>query len=139
MNEFKQIIAQLPEMAETPFATVFGKEARVRIMTVLKIKEKLYIVTGKQSNKINELTHNSSFETCYCFNEEHPYWNIRLRGKAIIVEDPEFKTEMFNSIEWIKHYWNKPEHPLFTVVECAVDEIEFNRKGKMEAEIVRKD
>ncbi len=135
MNILEQVLLQIQKESECPIATCYQNQARVRSMSLLKFENKLYIVTGKQSSKYKELLENDSFELYLTFEEDLPFWYIRIRGHAIFMNDQTLKHRIYSEFAWIKEYWDNEENPLFTVIECQPTAIEYMKKGSMESEI----
>ena len=59
---------------------------------------------------------------------------IRARGKADLSLKIESKKMVFDNIEFIKQFWDNPEHPDFTLLEIEISDFEYIRPGEMTAE-----
>lgn len=137
MENLEQIYKQIPERFECPFATVSNNKATVRVMTMLNMDNNFYFVTEKFSSKFKDLANNTSFEWYLVFKNDEPIWYLRARGNAEIIEDLTIKEEMFNKVDFIKHYWDNPRHPNFGLVKCNPNELEYNIQTQQATRIIK--
>ncbi|TES90927.1 MAG: hypothetical protein E3J87_08925 [Candidatus Cloacimonadota bacterium] len=115
-------------------ATCDGKKARVRPVTLIYFNDKFWIATGANDAKIKQLKDNNNIEFCLMLEENESRGYIRGAGAANIVQDNGTKKLLADNIPFFKDVWKDSEDPDFALLEIAIQEIEYMKPGKFEAE-----
>ena len=128
MNHFKQI-------QTIYFATCNDKQPYVRPVTLIHINEEFFIATSYNDAKVNQIKNNPNIEFCLMIpKNENESGYIRAKGKADLSIKVSSKKMVFEKVDFIKQFWDHPEHPDFTLLEIEISEFEYIRPGEMTAE-----
>ena len=114
-------------------ATVDGDQPRVRPVTLVHLKNRLYVTTGSDNAKVKQIRENSKIEFCLLFEKGERKGTIRAECQAQILQDKEVKTDIFKNIPFAKEFWKNPEDPNFTVIALRPKSFEYLKPGSMEA------
>ena len=115
-------------------ATCDRNKARVRPVTLIYFNDKFWIATGANDAKIKQLKDNNNIEFCLMLEENENKGYIRGAGTANIVQDNGTKKLLADNIPFFKDVWKDSEDPDFALLEIAIQEIEYMKPGKFEAE-----
>ena len=116
------------------FATVDGGQPRVRMMTVLYHRGKLWCFTSSSSAKAHQLRHNDKIEFVAHMAGEGNVSSLRATGRAEIVDDPVVKKELSTSFPVFKDHWQSFDDPDFMLLRLDVESIEIERGPDTKAE-----
>jgi general stress protein 26 len=116
------------------FATVDDGQPRVRMMTVLYHRGKLWCFTSASSAKANQLRHNDKFEFVAHMAEEGRVSSLRATGQAEIVDDSVVKKELSTSFPVFKDHWQSFDDPDFMLLRLNIESIEVERGPDTKAE-----
>ena len=83
-NEVFQRFDGLPEIE---LATVEGDQPKVRPVMLMHFDKKLYVATGTESNKVNQIRGNPKMEFCLRLPEGENVGYVRAAGTAEIVDN----------------------------------------------------
>lgn len=119
------------------FATVEGDQPRVRPVTLVHFRKRLYIVTGSGDAKVIQLRKNPKTEFCLLLEKANEKGTLRAECLANIVEDKRIKTDIFNEVSYVKEFYNSPEDPRYALVWLKPVGFEYMKPGEMQAVKVR--
>jgi len=115
------------------FATVEGDQPRVRPVTLLHFRERLYIVTGSGDAKVKQLKENPKTEFCLLLKKGGEKGTLRAECLASIVEDKKIKSDIFNEVSYVKEFYKSPEDPGYALVRLKPVGFEYMKPGEMQA------
>jgi uncharacterized pyridoxamine 5'-phosphate oxidase family protein len=131
----KEILEHFKQTQTIYFATCDGKQPFVRPVTLIHINNEFFVATSYADSKVNQIKNNPNIEFCLMIpKNENESGYIRAKGKADLSMKIEAKKMVFKNVDFIKQFWNSPEHPDFTLVEIEISEFEYIRPGEMTAE-----
>ncbi|MBN2461119.1 MAG: pyridoxamine 5'-phosphate oxidase family protein [Candidatus Cloacimonetes bacterium] len=110
-----KIMSMIAPMQLVYFATSLNQQPYVRPLTMFQVDSKYLIATGTGDAKVKQITGNPNFELCLEVKEGQSTGSLRLSGNVQLVSDLPLKRKVFQQISFIKDYWDKPEHPGFTL------------------------
>ncbi len=129
-NLQKEIFSYFKKMQTVFFATCDNERPYIRPMLLLYVDRKFWIATGTEDAKTPQLKNNPNFEFCYLIeqNKEHGY--IHGSGKVVFISDLQIRQNFIDEFGYIKHYWQRPDDPGYTLLECNSTHLEFMRPGE---------
>jgi general stress protein 26 len=114
-------------------ATVERDQPRVRPVTLVHFKNRLYFTTGSGNAKVKQVMENSKIEFCLLFEKGERKGTIRVECLTRIVQDRNTKADIYNNIPFAEEFWESPEDPNYTVVALEPKSIEYMKPGSIEA------
>lgn len=117
-------------------ATVEGDQPRVRIVSLIRLDDGFYVITGARGGvetaKVRQIRENPRVEFVKQVERDGNIGNIRVEAVASITDDPELKTKLYNEIEWVKGYFSSPNDPSYVVLQIDVRSYEYSVPGRPE-------
>lgn len=107
-------------------AKIDGDQPRVRIMTLITHKKKLWTLTHTQWDKISQIKKNSKIEFTASIHGTKGVGILRTTGRAIIVEDLIEKKEIAGIIPWFSEYWDSHKDPSFALIRLETTLVLFD-------------
>ena len=114
-------------------ATADRDQPRVRPVTLVHLRDKLYITTGSNNAKVKQLAQNPKTEFCLLFEEGERKGTVRTECFARIVKDEKVKADVFSSLSFAEEFWEGPEDPSYTVIELKPIGFEYMKPESIEA------
>jgi uncharacterized pyridoxamine 5'-phosphate oxidase family protein len=114
-------------------ATTDSDQPRVRPVTLVHLRDKLYVTTGSDNAKVRQIEQNPKTEFCLLFEEGERKGTIRTECIARIVKDKKIKADVFSSLSFAEEFWEKPEDPSYTVIELKPIGFEYMKPESIEA------
>ncbi|MCK4666526.1 pyridoxamine 5'-phosphate oxidase family protein [Candidatus Dependentiae bacterium] len=130
-------LRKFKSMQMVHFATIDGKKPRVRPVTLLKIKGKLWIATGTKDSKIKHLKDNKNIEFCQLLLKGENMGYIRGRGVVKIVKDKKTRVVIAKKIPFFKMFWQDLNDPAYSLLEIILKDADYMRPGKMIPEKIK--
>jgi uncharacterized pyridoxamine 5'-phosphate oxidase family protein len=130
----QELLGLLEKDRWVAFATVEGDQPRVRMMTVLFHKGKLWCFTSASSAKANQLRLDDKFEFVAHTAGEGNVSSLRATGRAEIVEDLAVKDELSTTFPVFKEHWRSSDDPDFMLLRLSIQSIEVERGPDTKAE-----
>lgn len=115
------------------FATMEANQPRVRPVTLLHFRNRLYIVTGSKDAKVKQLKENPKTEFCLLLEKGDEKGTLRTECLASVVEDKKDKTDVFNQVSYVKEFYTSPEDPGYALVRLKPVAFEYMKPGEMQA------
>jgi general stress protein 26 len=116
-------------------ATQENDQPRVRLVTLVNVDQRFWILTGTRSAKVKQIRENPKIEFCLLFEEGEHNGYIRAAGLAKIIGDRETKVNVAKNCDFFSKHWKNLDDPNYTLLELKLDEIEYLRPN---ANAVRK-
>jgi general stress protein 26 len=121
MNILEEIMIRYSQQQVVSFATVEGKQPRVRPMTLIHLEGKFYMITGarggKNAKKLQQIRENPRFEYYLTLKGNTVDGFIRGMGISKEVKDEEKKKILYNSIKWAANFFDNVNHPDYVLLE----------------------
>lgn len=130
----QELLGLLAKDRWVAFATVDGGQPRVRMMTVLHHRGKLWCFTSASSAKANQLRRNDKFEFVAHMAGEGNVSSLRATGRAEIVDDSVVKKDLSSSFPMFKDHWQSFDDPDFMLLRLDIESIEIERGPDTKAE-----
>ncbi len=115
------------------FATVEGDQPRVRPVTLVHFRKRLYVVTGSGDAKVKQLKNNPKTEFCLLLEKRGEKGTLRAECLARIIEDKKAKTDIFNEVSYVEEFYKSPEDPGYALVRLKPVGFEYMKPGEMQA------
>ena len=132
-NELKEIWRYFDGEPHVFLATVDVDQPRVRPVTLIHLKEKLYVTTGSDDAKVKQIKRNSKTEFCLLLEKDESKGTVRAECVAQIVEDKDVKADVFNNISFAKEFWKSPDDPSYTVIKLKPISFQYMKPETIEA------
>ena len=127
----KEVWSQFDKMTCIFLATCDGRKPRVRPVTMLNVKRKLWVTTGTKDAKTRQLKKNRNIEFSLMV-EKHKYQgSIRCAGQVKLVKDMKTKRMLAKSVPFFKQFWKDASDPNFTPLCLDIKSVEYMRPGEM--------
>lgn len=127
----KEVWSHFDKMTCIFMATCAGRNPRVRPVTMLNFKNKLWVSTGSKDAKTKQLKKNNNIEFSLMIEEHKSQGSIRCTGKAKIVKDMKTKKLLAENIPFFKQFWKDVSDPDFTLLRLDIKSVEYMRPGEM--------
>jgi uncharacterized pyridoxamine 5'-phosphate oxidase family protein len=131
--ELKEIWNSFDGEPHVFFATVDRDQPRVRPVTLIHFRKKLYVTTGSDDAKAKQIEQNNKTEFCLLLEKGERKGTIRAECVAQIVKNKDVKIDVFNNISFAKEFWESPEDPNYTVIRLKPVSFEYMKPGSIEA------
>jgi len=118
-------------------ATIEGDQPRVRPVTLVHLRNKLFVTTGSNDAKVKQIKQNLKTEFCLLLEKDERKGTIRTECEATIIEDKDVKADIYNNISFAKEFWKSPEAHNFTVIGLQPIAFEYMKPGSVEAVKIR--
>lgn len=133
-NVINDIESYFKQQSLISLATVEGDQPRVRIVSLIRMDKKFYVITGARGGaetaKVRQIKENPKVEFVMQVEKDGKIGNIRATATATILEDAPLKSRLFEEIEWVKSYFPSPEHPEYILLGFDVKSYEYSAPGK---------
>lgn len=117
-------------------ATVEGNQPRVRIVSLIRLDDGFYVITGARGGaetaKVRQIRENPKVEFVTQVERDGKIGNIRAEAVASVTDDQALKTRIFKEIEWVKDYFSGPEDPSYVLLHIDIRSYEYSVPGKPE-------
>lgn len=117
-------------------ATVEGDQPRVRIVSLIRLDDAFYVITGARGGaetaKVRQIRENPRVEFVTKVERDGKIGNIRGEAIASVTDDQALKTRLFNEIEWVKDYFSGPDDPSYVLLHIDVKSYEYSVPGRPE-------
>ena len=125
MQVLEKIMNSYKEQQIVSFATIEGNQPRVRPMTLIKIDEKFYMITGarggKNAKKLQQIRENPRFEYYLTLKGTDVDGFIRGIGATMEQVDLEIKRKIYDKITWAVNFFDNVNHPDYVLLELEHD------------------
>ena len=114
-------------------ATIEEDQARVRPVTLVHLRNKLFVTTGSSDAKVKQIKQNPKTEFCLMLEKGERKGTIRAECEARIVENKDIKADVYNNISFAKEFWKNPEDPNYTLIWLQPKTFEIMKPGTIQA------
>lgn len=127
----KEVWGHFEKMTCIFMATCAGKKPKVRPVTMLNLRNKLWVTTGTKDAKTRQLKKNNNIEFSLMVEKKKYQGSIRCSGKAKIVKDMKTKELLAKNVPFFKQFWKDASDPGFTLLRLEIKSVEYMRPGEM--------
>ncbi len=124
-----RIYEYFKEQQVVSFATVEGRQPRVRPMTLIHSDDRFCMITGarggKDAYKLRQIRKNPRFEYYLTLKGEKVDGFIRGMGDTWEVRDRDTREKIYNIIEWATSFFPTVDHPDYVLIELRHDGFGF--------------
>ena len=125
MEILEKLMECYGEQQVVSFATVEGKQPRVRPMTLIKINDQFYMITGarggRDAKKLQQIRENPRFEYHLVLKGTDQNGFIRGMGETWEQEDHETRKKVYDRITWAANFFDSADHPDYVLLELKHD------------------
>ena len=108
-------------------ATSEHDQPRVRLVTLVYLDGRFWIVTGTNNAKTRQIRKNPKIEFCLLLEKGENRGYIRGAGLAQIIKDRETKAKITKQWSFFSEYYGSSEDPNYTLIQLQLTEIEYLR------------
>jgi general stress protein 26 len=120
-------------------ATAEGDQPRVRPVSLIRLGERFYVVTGARggvdAGKLRQIRANPRVEYYLPLERDGSSGFIRAEGTASVVDDPATRGRLHREVGWARDYFPSVDHPDYVLLEIRHSCYGFREPGT--TEIVR--
>ena len=113
-------------------ATTEAGSPRVRPVTIVKTGGALYVLTGTNSRKIEQIHNNSRVEVLRMVEHGGNRGYLRIAGEAHIVEDAATKKKVANATSYFQNYWSSVDDPNYALIHIVPKKVAYMAPGEFE-------
>ena len=136
MQLLDKIMESFTEQQVVSFATVEDKQPRVRPMTLIKLDDRFYMITGarggKDAKKLQQIRQNPRFEYYLTLKGVKNDGFIRGMGETWEVEDKDTKKRLYDKITWAANFFDNEHHPDYVLMELRHDGFTYRAPDERE-------
>lgn len=130
----EEVLSWYKEQQVVYIATADGLQPRVRPMTLIKMGEGFYMITGArggvQANKLIQIRVNPRVEYYMTLEGDAGNGFIRGEGVATEVEDKETKTRVYDLVVWAKNFFDTVDHPDYVLIKLEHTGFSYRKPGE---------
>ena len=118
-------------------ATGDGDQPRVRAVTVIQLRNRLFFATGSKSAKVKQIMHNPKIEFCLMFGKKGNRGTVRAQCIATIVNEKNIKFDVYSNTPLLGEFWKSPEDRSYTLIEFEPVSFEYYQPGSIKAKTIK--
>lgn len=132
----EEVLSLFGEQQVVYLATADDLQPRVRPMTLIKMGEGFYMITGArggvQAAKLAQIRRNPRVEYYMTLEGDDGNGFIRGEGVAAEVDDEDTKKKVYDRIGWARNFFDTFEHPDYVLIEIMHTGFSYRRPGEYE-------
>jgi general stress protein 26 len=117
-------------------ATAEGNQPRVRPVTLVNNHGELFLLTGTNSRKVDQLKSNNNVEIVKLVEVGEHTGYVRLVAQATIVEDETLRKRLADETSFFSSYWPNSKDPSYTLIRFHITKLAYLKPDEMEEEII---
>lgn len=125
METLDKIMNTFTEQQVVSFATIEGDQPRVRPMTLIKLEDRFYMITGarggKDAKKLQQIRENPRFEYYLTLKGKDMDGFIRGMGKTWEQGADKSRKMVYDKITWATSFFDTVDHPDYVLMELEHD------------------
>ena len=134
------MLSRYGEQQVVYLATVDGLQPRVRPMTLIKMGEGFYMITGARggvhARKLVQIRRNPRVEYYMALEGEDGNGFIRGEGVAAEVGDKDTKRRVYDLIGWAGNFFDVVDHPDYVLMKIEHTSFSYRRPGQYDIHCV---
>ena len=136
----EEVLSWYGEQQVVYLATADDLQPRVRPMTLIKMGEGFYMITGArggvQAKKLVQLRSNPRVEYYMTLEGDEGDGFIRGEGVATEVDDKETKMRVYDRIGWAKNFFDTVDHPDYVLMKIEHAGFSYRKPGEYDIHYV---
>lgn len=132
----EEVLSWFGEQQVVYLATVDDLQPRVRPMTLIKMGEGFYMITGARGGvhaaKLVQIRRNPRVEYYMTVEGDEVNGFIRGEGVATEVDDKDTKMRVYDRIGWAKNFFDTVEHPDYVLMKIEHTGFSYRKPGEYE-------
>lgn len=113
-------------------ATSEAGSPRVRPVTVVKTGGTLYVLTGTDSKKVEQIRSDKRVEVLRMVEHSGNRGYLRISGEAQIVEDAATKKKVADVTTYFQNYWSGTDDPNYALIRIDPMRVAYMAPGEFE-------
>lgn len=126
----------LTGFSEVTLATTDGNQPRVRPVTLINNQGQLYLMTGTNSRKVDQIKSNNNVEIVKIVRVGEKTGYVRFSALAYIVEDQTIKNRIADETPFFTSYWDDPTDPTYTLIQFQITRLAYLKPDEMDETII---
>jgi general stress protein 26 len=132
----EEVLSWFGEQQVVYLATVDDLQPRVRPMTLIKMGEGFYMITGARggvhAKKLVQIRRNPRVEYYMTLEGDDGNGFIRGEGVAAEVDDEDTKRRVYDFVGWAKNFFDTVDHPDYVLMKMEHTGLSYRRPGEYE-------
>jgi uncharacterized pyridoxamine 5'-phosphate oxidase family protein len=128
----KEILSNIRDINHVTFATVEGRQPRLRTMTLMRYEDCYFVATKRSSSKVSQLVDNSLVEWILPLRDEENNGYVRTECNSVFVTDKELRKKLFDKFDFIPKLWESPEDFELVIIQLVPSRYEYLKPGDWE-------
>lgn len=125
----------LSKLQTVTVATVEAHRPRLRPMTLIHMKKRLFLATGSGDAKVRQLKDNPFVELLILQKSPQGNGYLRISGALRVIDELPLKKAVADYAEFIHDYWQDPADKDYMLYELLPDQWRYLKPGE-ELEII---
>lgn len=118
-------------------ATCDADQPRLRPVTLIYFKKKLWVATGSKNAKIRQIMKNNKIELCLFAEQQKSQGYVRACGTANVVTNQRTRRSLAANLSFFKDFWSDREDKRYTLLEIKVKSIEYLKPNQLKVKKFR--
>lgn len=117
-------------------ATSEAGSPRVRPVTVVKTGGSLFVLTGTNSKKVDQIRKENRVEVLSMVEHGGNRGYLRISGEAKIVEDVVTKKKVATTTTYFQNYWSGVDDPNYALIRIDPKRVTYMAPGEADESVV---
>jgi general stress protein 26 len=117
-------------------ATIEGSQPRVRPVTLVNNHGELFLLTGTNSRKVEQIKSNNNVELVKLVQVDEHIGYVRLTAQATLVEDETLRKRLADETAFFSSYWPNSTDPSYTLIHFQITRLAYLQPDGMEEEVI---
>ena len=117
-------------------ATTDAGSPRVRPVTIVKTGGSLYVLTGTNSRKVEQIQRDNRVEVLRMVEHGGNRGYLRIAGEAHIVDDATTKRRVADATTYFRSYWSGVDDPNYALIHIEPKTVAYMAPGAIEESVV---
>jgi len=143
MTLLNTLFNSFKEQQVVSFATVEGKQPRVRPMSLIYFDQRFFMITGarggKKAKKLIQIRKTPRYEYYLTLKGEKVDGFIRGMGDALEVSDFHTRKKIYDEIAWASNYFDSVDNPDYVLLELKHDGFSYRKPDEVEIHYITLD
>lgn len=126
----------LSGFSEVMLATLEGNQPRLRPVTLVNNQGQLYLLTGANSRKVQQIKSNKNVEIVKLVKVGERTGYVRFAAHAHVIEDQTIKKRIADETPFFSSYWESPADPTYALIQFQITTLSYLKPDEMEETII---
>jgi len=118
-------------------ATCDADQPRLRPVTLIYFKKKLWVATGTKNAKFRQILKNNKIELCLFAEQHKSQGYVRACGTAVIVTNQRTKRSLAANLPFFKDFWSDRNDRRYALLEIKIKSIEYLKPNQLKVKKFR--